>query len=303
MKKLLSLLSVLTISGTAVPTTIAASPYQKEEKLNSDINYSKTNNLKNLNRVKRQEITYPILEDVLIDLRKTSMKKPMEFQITNSWCVIAVLKNIFDNNMFNNKDLKEMKQEEIASFFPENANKGVKISEIIKLLNSNSIIKENLGFNLKNINLNRLFWNRLNEIEKAMWIRHLIWESLSRQAPVMFGGLFDEKYDGESDNHHIHAALIVGIKPNKENILEDTYYVRDPWKDSEDEFILDDQTTEVSMKGEQIFNILFNQTKNGSVFGKVLIHEDVFQLFCEKAISIFSSIWEMTEPELIAAIV
>ncbi len=34
MKKLLSLLSVLTISGTAVPTTIAASPYQKEEILN-----------------------------------------------------------------------------------------------------------------------------------------------------------------------------------------------------------------------------------------------------------------------------
>lgn len=32
MKKLLSLLSVLTISGSAVPTTIAASPYQKEEK-------------------------------------------------------------------------------------------------------------------------------------------------------------------------------------------------------------------------------------------------------------------------------
>ncbi|WP_338963546.1 MULTISPECIES: hypothetical protein [unclassified Spiroplasma] len=33
MKKLLSLLSVLTISGTAVPTTIAASPYQDQEKL------------------------------------------------------------------------------------------------------------------------------------------------------------------------------------------------------------------------------------------------------------------------------
>ncbi|MBH8623361.1 hypothetical protein TS70_05830 [Spiroplasma sp. hyd1] len=31
MKKLLSLLSVLTISGTAVPTTIAASPYEKQE--------------------------------------------------------------------------------------------------------------------------------------------------------------------------------------------------------------------------------------------------------------------------------
>ncbi|WP_425378844.1 hypothetical protein [Spiroplasma endosymbiont of Polydrusus pterygomalis] len=41
MKKLLSLLSVLTICGTAIPTTIAASPYQKEEKLNSKINYLK----------------------------------------------------------------------------------------------------------------------------------------------------------------------------------------------------------------------------------------------------------------------
>ncbi|WP_419335040.1 hypothetical protein [Spiroplasma endosymbiont of Sarcophaga variegata] len=54
MKKLLSLLSVLTISGTAVPTTIAASPYEKEKQLNSDINYSETNNLENLIRVKRQ---------------------------------------------------------------------------------------------------------------------------------------------------------------------------------------------------------------------------------------------------------
>jgi hypothetical protein len=45
MKKLLSLLSVLTISGTAVPTTIAASPYQKEETIkNSDINYQQPEN-------------------------------------------------------------------------------------------------------------------------------------------------------------------------------------------------------------------------------------------------------------------
>ncbi|WP_374696274.1 hypothetical protein [Spiroplasma endosymbiont of Polydrusus formosus] len=56
MKKLLSLLSVLTISGTAVPTTIAASPYQKEKnKLENivDIEEFNTNNLEKLNRVKR----------------------------------------------------------------------------------------------------------------------------------------------------------------------------------------------------------------------------------------------------------
>jgi len=56
MKKIISLLSVLTISGTAVPTTIAASSYQKEEtKLkNNDNNYQQRNNLENLSRVKRQ---------------------------------------------------------------------------------------------------------------------------------------------------------------------------------------------------------------------------------------------------------
>ncbi|PWF94104.1 ankyrin repeat domain-containing protein [Spiroplasma poulsonii] len=53
MKKLLSLLSVLTISGTAVPTTIAANPYQKQEKLNNNLNYQQTNNLEKLIRNKR----------------------------------------------------------------------------------------------------------------------------------------------------------------------------------------------------------------------------------------------------------
>ncbi|RUO86173.1 hypothetical protein [Spiroplasma endosymbiont of Megaselia nigra] len=54
MKKLLSLLSILTISGTAVPTTIAASSYQKEEIIkNGYINYQQTNNSENLKRNKR----------------------------------------------------------------------------------------------------------------------------------------------------------------------------------------------------------------------------------------------------------
>lgn len=49
MKKLLSLLSVLTISGTAVPTTIAASPYQKEKNNleKSEINLQTNNSEKN----------------------------------------------------------------------------------------------------------------------------------------------------------------------------------------------------------------------------------------------------------------
>ncbi len=59
----------------------------------------------------------------------------------------------------------------------------------------------------------------------------------------MFGGLFDDdEYDDEGCDSSYHAALIVGIKLNKENILEDTYYVRYPLIDSEAEFI-PDQTT------------------------------------------------------------
>lgn len=55
MKKLISLLTVLTISGTAMPTVIAAAPYEKQEtKLkNNEINFLQINNLEILNRNKR----------------------------------------------------------------------------------------------------------------------------------------------------------------------------------------------------------------------------------------------------------
>lgn len=56
MKKLLSLLSVLTISGSAIPTTIAANPYQKEK-----------NNLEILNRDKRENYNKPIIIDSYIN--------------------------------------------------------------------------------------------------------------------------------------------------------------------------------------------------------------------------------------------
>ncbi|RUO86027.1 hypothetical protein D9R21_05445, partial [Spiroplasma endosymbiont of Megaselia nigra] len=56
MKKLLSLLSVLTISGTAIPTTIAASPYQKNEQI--------TNNLENLKRNKRDNNNFSVKNDI-----------------------------------------------------------------------------------------------------------------------------------------------------------------------------------------------------------------------------------------------
>ncbi|MFW4371192.1 MAG: hypothetical protein EHV01_004560 [Spiroplasma sp. hy2] len=69
MKKLLSLLSVLTISGTAVPTTIAASPYQKEETIN---------NSKKLNRSKRE-----INQDLVVLKDKKIEKNTLTFYFNN----------------------------------------------------------------------------------------------------------------------------------------------------------------------------------------------------------------------------
>ncbi len=77
MKKLLSLLSVLTISGSVVPTTIAASPYQKKENKkieNSEINYlQQIGNLENLKRSKRTFCFY--LKEQINNLNQNLQKK------------------------------------------------------------------------------------------------------------------------------------------------------------------------------------------------------------------------------------
>ncbi|WP_374696073.1 hypothetical protein [Spiroplasma endosymbiont of Polydrusus formosus] len=69
MKKLIGLLIILTISGAAVPTTIASSHYQKQETIkNSEIDYQQTNNLETLNRDKRQNNS-----ETIINLNKTTV--------------------------------------------------------------------------------------------------------------------------------------------------------------------------------------------------------------------------------------
>lgn len=56
MKKILNLLTVLVISGTAVTTSVAVSPYQKEETIkNTNINEQQTDNMKELNKNEKEE--------------------------------------------------------------------------------------------------------------------------------------------------------------------------------------------------------------------------------------------------------
>ncbi|RUO85847.1 hypothetical protein [Spiroplasma endosymbiont of Megaselia nigra] len=63
MKKLLSLLSILTISETAVQSVIAASPYQKE----NNNNYQQINNLEILKRNKRKNYNKSVIIDSYVN--------------------------------------------------------------------------------------------------------------------------------------------------------------------------------------------------------------------------------------------
>ncbi|UNF62127.1 alpha-helical pore-forming toxin family protein [Spiroplasma poulsonii] len=101
MKKLLSLLSVLTISGTAIPTTIAASPYQKEtQNINDKINFSQENNLETLNRNKRDYNNKNKIEVIAVWFG--SNKWSLSF-VPNFWEEIIYLYNKNDINDFSNK--------------------------------------------------------------------------------------------------------------------------------------------------------------------------------------------------------
>ncbi len=114
MKKLLSLLSVLTIGVTAVPTTIAARSYQKQEKLDSNINYSQTNNLENLNRFKRDKTINKKNTGIIKIINKKYIEGIVNTnKKTNSFRVLLKNKVYFcsnDNNVYEyNPETKQQK--------------------------------------------------------------------------------------------------------------------------------------------------------------------------------------------------
>ncbi|WP_348734821.1 hypothetical protein [Spiroplasma endosymbiont of Ammophila pubescens] len=88
MKKLLSLLSVLTISGSAIPTTIAASPHQNQE-----------NNLETLNRNKRQNNNFiKYNKKLIIDNNDPKKYKSSLNEIINYLINENILISVFENN-------------------------------------------------------------------------------------------------------------------------------------------------------------------------------------------------------------
>ncbi|WP_342263384.1 hypothetical protein [Spiroplasma endosymbiont of Clivina fossor] len=95
MKKLLEILGTITIAGSGILTLVANSPTSaKEQQIkleSSEVNYSQTNNLENLNRNKRQNNNYIKTEVVKVD--EWDSKKFLSDLCNN------VLKKLLDNDI------------------------------------------------------------------------------------------------------------------------------------------------------------------------------------------------------------
>ncbi|QED25612.1 hypothetical protein GL982_10890 (plasmid) [Spiroplasma citri] len=185
MKKLLSLVSVLTISGTAIQTTIAASPYQKEQEkeyYQDTINYEFF--LREPNKIfftfskKRWNEIKQLYHDIYIKNKKNIKYQKKTFNINfidilnngvwqdwrlNSNSYNAISEKIIDNFDLINNIIEKTKQDyyqlntndekSYFSFFP--STKGVPYSYITEI--SNQINKVN----------NYLNWNNLNIVVKG----------------------------------------------------------------------------------------------------------------------------------------
>ncbi len=216
MKKLLSLLGVLTISGSAIPTTIAASPYLKQEKLNSDINYQQINNLEILNRNKR-------------DLKKLKKIEPIS-QLGKMWCGVAVAEMIlryFDINInslisditpFQTNRLSFFQR--ILAFLMRTDNQiGTTPSDFLRILN-NFILGHNLN-NRRQYSIIDLE-NRYNNHQEFY---NLVSRSLNNNMPVAVAYRGTLPWDTQNRNHFM---LINGIEGDPSNLMTLRYNVIDP---------------------------------------------------------------------------
>ncbi|MFW4370988.1 MAG: hypothetical protein EHV01_003485 [Spiroplasma sp. hy2] len=219
MKKLLSLLSVLTISGTAVPTTIAASPYQKEETIkNSNINLQ-TNNLENLKRNKR---AWSSFINNLENINEAERKKERDRYIKNNY-----KKNI------NELDIKEWfagGKQFFASFTPNfweeiiclyDNNKNIKIEDFgIKFNNifdkqENNIIDDRIQNNKNYSDINFIGravfknWNKINDT----------WQKSTKKQRI--------RINGELESHNIFSSWDANdnYKVYSINIRDDEEYI------------------------------------------------------------------------------
>ncbi|WP_253301097.1 hypothetical protein [Spiroplasma endosymbiont of Phyllotreta cruciferae] len=210
MKKLLSLLSILTISGTTAPTTIAASSYQKEETIkNGNINYSQSNNLEILNRNKRNNNELNIqLFDTLEHIARNRIiqQEPMWCGPATGELALRILGlNYWPQTRVNNRNYQQLLST------PNNMN----TSSSIGTSPQNWVRAINGVINGNNLNNRRQYsitdWTRgyFNSNEFATLVRN----SLENNVPVALASTGRlPQYQGERNRFY----LITGIREDND---------------------------------------------------------------------------------------
>ncbi|WP_419334266.1 C39 family peptidase [Spiroplasma endosymbiont of Sarcophaga variegata] len=222
MKKLLSLLSVLTISGTAVPTTIAVSPYEKEKNINSDINYLQTNNLDTLNRNKREN--------------NINLNVPNIVQADPDWCGPAIgesLLRYFNYNANNSNTGRGSRnfQSTLAYSMRTNPQTNIGSGTLVGIPLGTSV--ESWQYTINQIittnNLNQGRQYSIQNIDRYCGNTHItntIRNSLQNNMPVAlaYRGVLPGSFSLHSNNTSNHFILINGISYNNQTIN-----YMDPW--------------------------------------------------------------------------
>lgn len=198
MKKLLSLLSVLTISGTALPTTIAASPYQKEENTKDiDINNQNENNLKELNENKKENNNIYIF-DIAKEHTETVMKGYFYgFINLAKENILLITNNFLDSELwkaFNLENLSSNKNDFYAK-------------EQIEFFNNNFFYKFNMDFDDGKITGTMSSDSKQSSSESTIikdWTKYAKnWEEFEKKFPqIEFNGLWAQ-LGGRGDDETI----------------------------------------------------------------------------------------------------
>lgn len=216
MKKLLSLLSVLTISGTAVPTTIAASHYQKEE--------TKLEN--NKIRIKRT------IRNIDLNANFPNVK-----QLRNMWCGPAVVEAIlkyFGLNplLLNNIQGEDGYQSLLANRMQTSDTIGTFPNNLLSVINQ-AINERNLN-NRRQYSITTLPSNYGNHLQ----FYNLIRNSIENNVPVILAhnGILPSTNNNEDTPNNQHFIVIIGITYNTEDPNSSTYRYMDPATESVNSF-------------------------------------------------------------------
>ncbi|UNF62730.1 hypothetical protein [Spiroplasma poulsonii] len=258
MKKLLGLLGTIMITGNVIPSVIAVSPYEKQQKLNNKFNYQQTNNLEKLIRNKRQnddEFEKSIYtNNVIGEVKESSMlffKKFKCFFIKLTPIFWREIINLY-NSSYNEEDFSTRFRNKINEKCPNFKNKMKK-----KLREEMGIISNTKKYSLSFYKLGCMLYNNFEKINNK-------WENSDKTRRIRI--LFKiEPFEvlkfmvgpDEEEGEYEYLQGVVKHNNSFETTKLDIYYFSSNIEDDND-----DKYEEIYVKSNYDDNNIINILKN-----------------------------------------